>query len=170
MGDRIGYKLNGAYWYEFDERGLEAVNKGQKIIITADSKTTTARLFDGKSLIKSADAKCHPDDKFDFEIGTKIAFDRLVDREEKVKPKELLKNGFFGKTNEDEWFVFVDGMFVYENGNYDIIEDINENLIFCYKGSIRPVNVLVKSNCFKNAKLNFKLNKDVIWRRHNEAK
>lgn len=161
---RISYSLNDIVC-QWDERGLEAVKDEEKIVITTDGKTTTARMFEGKKLIKSAEAKCNPKDKFDFETGAKIAFDRLVDREEKVKPKDLLKNGVFGKTNEDKWFVFVDGMFVYEDGNYDIIEDINENLIFCYKGSIRPVNVLVKSNGFKNAKLNFKLNKDVIWRR-----
>ena len=49
-----------------------------KIVITTDGVTTTARLYNGKSVIKTATAKCAPDDTFDFQIGAKIAFDRLT--------------------------------------------------------------------------------------------
>lgn len=52
-----------------------------KIVITTDGKTTTARLYDGEKVIKAAKAKCSPEDRFDFKIGAKIAFDRLVDNE-----------------------------------------------------------------------------------------
>ena len=56
----------------------------KKIIITTDGKTTKARFYDGKKLIKEAIARCHPDDEFDFETGVRIAFDRLVGEK---KPK-----------------------------------------------------------------------------------
>lgn len=51
----------------------------QKIIITTDGKTTTAKKYDGKTVVKTAVAKCSPDDKFDFDTGAKIAVDRLFD-------------------------------------------------------------------------------------------
>ena len=34
-----------------------------------------------KKVIKAAKAECSPEDEFDFKIGAKIAFDRLVDNE-----------------------------------------------------------------------------------------
>lgn len=52
-----------------------------KIVITTDGATTTARFYDGKKVIKAAKAKCSPEDEFDFNIGAKIAFDRLVGNE-----------------------------------------------------------------------------------------
>ena len=52
-----------------------------KIVITTDGATTTACFYDGKKVIKAAKAECSPEDEFDFKIGAKIAFDRLVDNE-----------------------------------------------------------------------------------------
>lgn len=63
-----------------------------KIIVTTDGKVTTAKLFSGKELVKSAEAKCSPDDTFNFETGAAIAIDRLLDREEK-KPVNPFKVG-----------------------------------------------------------------------------
>lgn len=50
----------------------------EKIVIITDGKTTTAKIYAGKSVIKTATAKCSPDDKFDFVTGAKIAFERLT--------------------------------------------------------------------------------------------
>lgn len=50
----------------------------QKIVITTDGITTTAKLYSGKTVIKTATAKCSPDDTFDFETGARIAFNRLT--------------------------------------------------------------------------------------------
>lgn len=61
--------------------------EGNKIVITRDGKTTTARLFNGKELIKKAEAKCSPEDKFDFMVGAKLAMDRLEDKPEAREPK-----------------------------------------------------------------------------------
>lgn len=52
--------------------------KNKKIVITTDGVETIARFYDGKKVIKSATAKCSPDDTFDFNIGAKIAFERLI--------------------------------------------------------------------------------------------
>ena len=56
-----------------------------KIVITSDEKKTTARLYEGKTLVKSETARCSPADEFDFGIGAKIAFERLIGR---TSPKE----------------------------------------------------------------------------------
>lgn len=133
------------------------MRKDQKIIITTDGKTTTARMFEGKKLIKSAEAKCNPKDKFDFETGAKIAFDRLVDREEKVKPKDLLKNGVFGKTADNDWFVVVGDSVIYKRGMYDIVEEFSEDL--------DDIVALIAAKSFNEAKYVLKNNsQQVIWR------
>ena len=80
----------GWYWHEADIVGLE---ENHKIVITADGKTTTARLFDGKELIRKAEAKCSPDDTFDFMVGAKLAMERL----EEPKPVNPFKAGDYVK-------------------------------------------------------------------------
>lgn len=65
----------------------------QEIHITTDGKITYAVLKqDGKVLSRSK-AKCHPDDKFDFETGAKIAFDRLKIKRETEQSENPFKVG-----------------------------------------------------------------------------
>ena len=73
----------GWAWTENCIAGLACENK---IVITSDGEKTLARLYDGKKVVKTATAKCSPDDKFSFETGAKIAFERLIDYAEK-EPK-----------------------------------------------------------------------------------
>jgi hypothetical protein len=74
-------KLKNGYWCHVDT--LEHINTDhaatEKIIITTDGKTTTARRYKGKELLGSAEAVCSPSDPFDFERGAVIAFARLTD-------------------------------------------------------------------------------------------
>lgn len=93
----------------------------EKILITTDGTTTTAKLFDGKDVVKTATAKCNPDDKFDFKTGAKIAFDRLVEPE---KPK--FKIGDFVKIKSCTRYghnfpvgVFVEIKDILSDGNID---------------------------------------------------
>lgn len=71
--DNIGYVCNNLDYEDF-----ELVNQ-DKIVILTDGETVTAKKYEGKEVIKSATAKCHPDDRFDFNTGAKIAFDRLME-------------------------------------------------------------------------------------------
>ena len=71
---------------------LEPVRVNEKIVITTDGKATTAKIYAGKSIIKTATAKCSPDDKFDFVTGAKIAFERLIGREP-VETSEIKDGG-----------------------------------------------------------------------------
>ena len=87
-------KSGHCWWCDYDD--LEFA-EFEKIVITTDGKTTTAKLYHGKTVSKTATAKCSPDDKFDFVEGAKIAFDRLTDREThksetgKIKVGDLVK-------------------------------------------------------------------------------
>ena len=77
-------KSGGWVWTENCIEGLAGENK---IVITTDGTETLARLYDGNKVIKTATAKCAPDDTFNFETGAKIAFDRLFEKHEKEEPK-----------------------------------------------------------------------------------
>lgn len=73
----------------------------QKIVITTDGVETLARLYDGDKVVKRAIAKCSPNDTFDFNVGAKLAFERLTKDEEK-KPltfREKLKQEHPEKLN-----------------------------------------------------------------------
>lgn len=100
----------GWVWSENCIAGLACENK---IVITTDGTETLARLYGGNKVVKTATAKCSADDKFSFETGAKIAFERLFDSEEKEEPKYF--NGKVVCVNEDIGFTvgkiyeFVDG-------------------------------------------------------------
>lgn len=70
------------------ESEWEKINDAKKILITHDGHTTLARLYEGNAVVKSAEAKCHPNDTFDFlKEGAPRAFERLVgDETAKTEP------------------------------------------------------------------------------------
>lgn len=69
--------------YSWTDEMLEPI-RNEKIVITSDGVTTTARKYDGKNLIKEAKAVCSKDDEFNFDVGAKLAMDRLM-KEDKPK-------------------------------------------------------------------------------------
>lgn len=86
----------------------------RKIVVTADGTTTTARLYDGKTLLKSAEAKCSLKDTFDFEAGAGLAVDRLLGRKTeeptpKLFPLADIKAGYLIKVRYEgeEFFMTV---------------------------------------------------------------
>ncbi len=103
-------EMFGWFWSENCIAGLACE---KKIVITTDGAETLARLYDGNKVIKTATAKCAPDDKFSFETGAKIAFERLFDGVKKEEPKHF--NGKAVCVNADIGFTvgkiyeFVDG-------------------------------------------------------------
>ena len=96
--DRTENAGDGWYW---GEHMIEGLADDRKIVITTDGKTTTARLFNGKELVKKAEAKCSPDDKFDFMVGAELAMDRLLDKKPK-KPVNPFKVGDFVKIKSNK--------------------------------------------------------------------
>lgn len=69
------------------------MKNNQQIHITTDGKTTYAVLKQDGKVLSRSEAKCHPDDKFDFETGAKIAFDRLEIKKEVKQPENPFKPG-----------------------------------------------------------------------------
>ena len=130
----------------------------RKIIVTAEGKTTTARLYNGKVLEKSAEAKCSPDDRFDFNVGAGLAIDRLLGREAPKPggfPREELKPGRFGRTTDGAWFVVLEDRVLYMNGGegWDRIADLDGEGWFAYhlRGQ-RGVDIVVEAISLKCAK------------------
>ena len=52
--------------------------QSQTIVIYPKGLETIALLKEGNKVIKQASAKCNPSDTYDFNIGAKLAFSRLV--------------------------------------------------------------------------------------------
>lgn len=82
-----GFTSEGNYWVKesmfiFSEDTFEKKHH-QKIVITTDGAETLARLYDGDKVVKKAVAKCSPDDTFDFNVGAKLAFERLMNEQKK---------------------------------------------------------------------------------------
>lgn len=93
-GPNVGVEVSqfpGRKVYWLDEDSYEKVAGNAKIVITTDGITTIARLYDGKKVMKSAEAKCAPSDAFDFTIGANLAYDRLMDRLPATPPKPAEK-------------------------------------------------------------------------------
>ena len=113
--DKDEHDGEGWYWFKKSISGFACENK---IVITTDGAETLARLYDGNKVIKTATAKCSPDDKFSFKTGAKIAFERLFDSEEKEEPKYF--NGKAVCVNE--YFGFTVGK-IYEFVNGQCLDD-----------------------------------------------
>ncbi len=76
-------KDRGYYGWAWNDNCIAGLANNHKIVITSDGKETLAHLYEGNKVIKSATAKCSPDDTFDFNFGATLAFERLMNEEEK---------------------------------------------------------------------------------------
>ena len=63
-------------FFDLSYDGFELV-KRKEIHITTNGKTICAVMKENGKVIKRSEAKCSPEDTFDFETGAKLAFDRL---------------------------------------------------------------------------------------------
>lgn len=91
MVEDNGERFDRAGWSWFEEM-IAGPACEQKIVITSDGVTTLARLYEGSNVVKSAEAKCSPDDEFKFETGAKLAMERLYAPERKFKIGDRVKN------------------------------------------------------------------------------
>lgn len=155
----------GDGWAWFPEAIAGPAESAQKIVVTTDGKTTTARLYDGKSPVRSATAECSSRDTFVFETGAALAVDRLLGREKKPEPetvfsKEKLVPGVFGHTSDGDWFVVVGTNLVYTGGDHDTLSDVSDD------GALGPyrIDCLVRAVCFKQAKIRARTGA-VLWLR-----
>ena len=107
---------DGFGWWWFDRLIAGLTNNTDKIVVTSDGKTITAKQYDGKKVVKTAKAKCSPADTYDFKEGARLALERLLGKKkeepEKFGPEDL-KTGMFGKMSNDKWFVVIGDKLIY---------------------------------------------------------
>ena len=107
----------------FSSSRFEAFIDNQTIIIHVKDNETIATLKQGKEVIKSAKAKCSPTDEFNFEIGARLAFERLVG-EDKPTYREVKRPAKIG-----EWVKIVNTLHkdVYNNGEIFKVKHLQTN-------------------------------------------
>lgn len=72
------YEWLKAKYYNFEEVKDNDV-AFPTIVIQTNGHLVAATVYKNRDCIKRAFAKCHPEDKFDYETGTKLALKRLFD-------------------------------------------------------------------------------------------
>ena len=100
-----------------------------KVVITTDGVTTTANLYSKNTKVRTATAKCSPDDEFDFAVGAKLAMERLYpDKiESKTEPTPKYLNCKFIVTDltkdareyitDGKVYTMIDGRFEHDLGS-----------------------------------------------------
>lgn len=89
----VGYKLRNTCGFTFDERGLKPCINETIVIYRKGNEVIALDKATGKKAI----AKCSPEDTFDFNIGAKLAFDRLMNgNKESITVEDMRKklNGY----------------------------------------------------------------------------
>jgi hypothetical protein len=106
------------------ERGIKLIEKhAPTIVIYPKGTDTIAILKDGNKVVKSAKAMCNPTDTYDFNIGAKLAFERLMGEEVK-QPKadgnftvRCVKDHMPGDyLTAGKIYSFIDGRITYDSG------------------------------------------------------
>ena len=134
---RVGYRLDGSI-FTWDERSLKPASN-TIVVYQKDDKTVVAL---DKTTGETAEARCSPTDKFDFDTGAKLAFDRLLGRKEHdaIKVDDIVSIINTGKmyTTNSSW----------------VIDHINDKKLMCkyaygdelgYRDGVR----VVKDKTFK---------------------
>lgn len=82
--------ISGWYWWDDMIAGLANPDRSSLIVeIQFDGNTTRATLIKDGREVKSAEARCSPEDTFDRGEGAKVAVERLFEKKRKErKPKE----------------------------------------------------------------------------------
>jgi len=80
--DKDDFSGNRSAGWDWRESDFEPVARREFIVIRRSGAETIAELRHDREVIKSAKATCAPSDTFDFDTGAKLAFDRLMGREE----------------------------------------------------------------------------------------
>lgn len=104
--DYLATNIKGVSWYVVNDE-VEPIDI-PKIVITTDGNTTLARLYENNKVIKTATAKCSPEDEFDFNVGAELAFNRLIGKpcgKEEPKPKYYNGKAVCVKTFDSDFTV-----------------------------------------------------------------
>lgn len=88
---KYNVKEDSERWNWTDEMFSGLAASLPKVVITTDGKTTTAKMYEGKKLLKAAESSCSPEDTFDFAIGAKLALERVTEKEQKFKIGQFVR-------------------------------------------------------------------------------
>lgn len=137
-------KEDNGEWHWTDEMFSGLATSLPKVVITTDGKTTTAKMYEGKKVLKTAKSQCSPEDTFDFAVGAKLALERVTKKELKFKIGQfvrVIKNDtcYFFKgqpvkiTEISEGYVMCEGYLRYNQRigkqllRYEMIESLPED-------------------------------------------
>lgn len=84
-------KEDNGEWHWTDEMFSGLATSLPKVVITTDGKTTTAKMYEGKKVLKTAKSQCSPEDTFDFAVGAKLALERVTEKELKFKIGQFVR-------------------------------------------------------------------------------
>lgn len=99
-GEHFGYRMDedqserifGWYWWDDMIAGLaKPEQKPYTVELRFDGNTTRATLIKNGREVKSAEARCSPEDTFDRGEGAKVAVNRLFAKKQKAKKEEPKK-------------------------------------------------------------------------------
>ena len=85
---QAGYE-DECFW--FNERDLKPIDEGAEIVISKHGKEVRAVFKVNGKVVKESVAKCHPEDRFNFKTGAKLAFERLFEKQRHITFREMLK-------------------------------------------------------------------------------
>lgn len=137
--------------------GHDAAEERIVVYTESDGKTVTAVHVRGGKVLSSAQAKCSPEDTFDFKIGAELAMKRLP----KPFPKDKLVTGVFGKRGDGVLFVVVGDKLVYKNGGWDSVNSFDDNGVSLFE----RIDVLIEANSFAHADSLMRAGENIIWKR-----
>lgn len=137
-------KEDNGEWHWTDEMFSGLATSLPKVVITTDGKTTTAKMYEGKKVLKTAKSQYSPQDTFDFAVGAKLALERVTEKEPKFKIGQFVRviendtcQFFKGQpvkiTEVSEDYVMCEGYLRYgqiigtQLLRYEMIESIPEN-------------------------------------------
>lgn len=134
-------------------------NMDEKIIVLRNDKAVTATKYMNGKKVDSATAKCHPDDKFDFNVGAKIAVGRLIRENNNTDRKALDKTLGEAKEEIKQKIDKLKGE-IY----FDVTRDFWNNLTSDFWESFKKgkIQVRVTSKNIKNF-LQIAKNKGIEW-------
>lgn len=124
--------------YTYDFSMLELIKEPtafEKLVIYRKDNKTIAKYYKGNKTV-TAEAKCAPEDEFDFEYGAKLAMDRAI---EKMKEEETgyswvkcvgyRQKEFFDFTVGEKYKIFDNGRITDDTGYTYISEDTKEDML-----------------------------------------
>ena len=111
------------HWY-VQPHWIELIKDETIVIYRKDDKVIALDKRTGKK----TEAKCHPDDEFNFETGAKLAFERLLEEQEK---EERYYNGKI---------IFTKGDNVFKTGHiYDVVDGTIKGIDYPIRGTFKSL-------------------------------